>query len=343
MSSWHSLAKQFPDALLWHFRLDGRGGLAPAATLNDANHDVPEGVTGTDNDIPSGIEWVHIQSDAKGADSIMQSLGLAPDIVDSLTANETRPRTVITDAGTMVYLRGINRNPNADPDDMVSLRLWLTPTLVVTARKKHRKLMSVQDVRQRLENGQGPRNVGELVCAIVEKIADRINETVDEIDDALVQLEERIHDDATRVSRIELASVRRQSASIRRYLAPQREALEGLNRDKSLITNAQTFELREQSDRMTRYVEDLDLARERAVVLQEEVRNQIAEMQGQRMYVLSLVTAIFLPLSFLTGVFGMNVAGLPGLEEPSAFVLLASGMVVIALVSLILMKWQKWM
>jgi len=64
------------------------------------------------------------------------------------------------------------------------------------------------------------------------------------------------------------------------------------------------------------------------MVLQDELRNLIAEQQGMRMYVLSLVTAIFLPLSFLTGVLGMNVAGLPGTQEPKAFFYLATAMLI---------------
>ncbi len=323
--------KRYPEALLWQVQLDGSGGLADR--------------TASDNNVAvgNGLLWVHLRSDADGALEIMRALGLADDIIESLIANETRPRTVLTDRGTMMYLRGINRNPNADPDDMVSLRLWLTPDLVVTVRKKDRKLLSVMDVKSSLDRGAGPVDVGSLVCALVERIADRINETVDDIDETLLQLEHQINGESHQISRQELALVRRQSAAIRRYLAPQRDALEALNRNKSLLSDGQAFELREQTDRMTRYVEDLDLARERAVVLQEELRSQIAEIQGQRMYLLSMVTAIFLPLSFLTGVFGMNVAGLPGLEEPTAFLLLAGGMGVIALLSLAVMKWRRWL
>lgn len=324
------LHQQFPVALLWKFVLDGKGGVLDTETE-------------TADEQQFQLRWVHIQSDADGAPELMASLGLAPDIVDALTANETRPRTVGTSEGTMMYLRGINKNPSADPDDMVSLRLWLTPDLVVTARRKDRKLLSVLDVKNALELGTGPDNAGALVCALVEKIADRINETVDDIDDTLTRLEEQINEDVGSVSRIELALMRRQSAAIRRYLAPQRAALEALNRNKNLLTDAQAFEIREQTDRMTRYVEDLDLARERAMVLQEEMRNQIAEQQGQRMYVLSMVTAIFLPLSFLTGVFGMNVAGLPGLEYPGAFIMLSSGMLIIAILGLIAMKIKNWL
>ena len=114
-------------------------------------------------------------------------------------------------------------------------------------------------------------------------------------------------------------------------------------RIRGILSDQQADNLREQSERMTRYIEELDLARERAMVLQEEQRNKVAEQQGMRMYVLSIVTAIFLPLSFLTGVFGMNVAGLPGLENPQAFMYLGTSMLGLALVLLLLMIWKKWL
>ena len=100
--------------------------------------------------------------------------------------------------------------------------------------------------------------------------------------------------------------------------------------------------MREQSDRITRYVEDLDLARERTIVLQEEILNRIAQEQNSRTYVLTIVAAIFLPLSFLTGVFGMNVAGLPGTTDTGAFLYLSLGMACVAIGSIICMRLKKW-
>ena len=79
------------------------------------------------------------------------------------------------------------------------------------------------------------------------------------------------------------------------------------------------------------------------MLLQEEFRSRIAEQQNQRMYVLSLVTAIFLPLSFLTGVFGMNVMGLPGVDNPLGFVWVAGSMLLLAVLVAVWMKVQKWL
>ncbi len=165
---------------------------------------------------------------------------------------------------------------------------------------------------------------------------------VDSIDEEITQFESDLAERSTADARRLLSDSRRQTAAIRRYLAPQRDALDTLYRTRGVLTDEEAFSLRDQTDRTTRYVEDLDLARERTIVLQEELQNRVAEQQNTRMYVLSIVSAIFLPLSFLTGVFGMNVAGLPGLENPKAFIYLALGMLGVAVVLFTFMRWKRW-
>ncbi|MDU0354913.1 CorA family divalent cation transporter [Paraglaciecola aquimarina] len=199
----------------------------------------------------------------------------------------------------------------------------------------------MQDVKDEIEQSIIPDNPMDLVLDLITKIANRISEAVDELDEDLTSFESR--EGINQQDRYQLSLVRRKSAALRRYLSPQRDALDAIYRFNKSLSQQQAFDLRDQTDRMTRYVEELDLARERAMVLQDELRNRIAELQGMRMYVLSLVTAIFLPLSFLTGVFGMNVAGLPGTEEPNAFIHLMICMAAVALVACVLMIWKKWL
>jgi zinc transporter len=300
----------------------------------------PEYGNGDNSLDTSGFNWFHVQADTKDSAACLQSLGLQTEIIDALCTAETRPKAIQFGDGMLVYLRGINRNPDADPQDMVSLRLWITKDNVVSVRRKDRQLLSIQDTKEELEKGYIPRSPLDLMLNIITKIADRISETVDVLDEDLSEFEAL--DKSEKQDRLKLSIVRRQAAAIRRYLAPQRDALDAIYRFNKSISQEQAFELRDQTDRMTRYVEDLDLAKERAMVLQDELRNRIAEQQGMRMYVLSLVTAIFLPLSFLTGVFGMNVAGLPGTEEPKSFAYLATAMVILVIILLISMLWKKW-
>lgn len=285
--------------------------------------------------------WLHVQCDAPDVDAVLSALSLDEGIAEALCTPETRPRAMHINNGALIYLRGINRNPEADPEDMVSLRVWCKDNLIVTARRKNRKLISVSELHDAVMAQQAPATPNGLLLDIITRVADKIHETVDEIDDALVGFEEDINLDKN--DRQTLAALRRQAASIRRFLAPQRDALDTLFRFPQFLQQDEAFTLREQTDRITRYVEDLDLARERAVVLQDEIRNRVADQQGMRMYVLSMVTAIFLPLSFLTGVFGMNVGGLPGTDSPTAFTLLMGSMGVLAIIMLIAMLWRRWL
>jgi zinc transporter len=285
--------------------------------------------------------WVHLQSDMPDAMTMLKQLAVDEDVAAGLTAMETRPRAFAINGGALVFLRGINVNPGAEPEDMVSLRLWLNGNTIISARRHERKLLSVQDAREQVIKGAAPDSPAELLIAIVSKIADRISDILDDLDEGLISFE--IAQSFNKQDRQALASLRRRSASMRRYLAPQRDALDSLFRLPGALKEDQAYDLREQADRMTRYVEDLDLARERTIVLQDELRNHIADQQGVRMYVLSMVTAIFLPLSFLTGVFGMNVAGLPGTDTPNAFSNLMIGMLVLAVFMLIAMVWKKWL
>ncbi|GGF59611.1 zinc transporter ZntB [Alteromonas lipolytica] len=317
-------------ALLWAYDIKADGS-AESLTTSHLTSPVPQG----------GYRWVHIQSDAPEAPALLHALNLSEDVSDSLMALKTRPRVITISRGALVFLRGINVNPGADPEDMVSLRLWLTDSLIVTARRHERKLMSVQDTRLQIEQGEVPPTTAEMLVALVSRIADRIHDKVEDIDETLGDYE--AFETLNKQDRNQLAMLRRQTASIRRYLAPQRDALEALVRLAGLISESLTFDLRDQSDRMTRSIEDLDLARERAIVLQDELRNQIADKQNIRMYVLSMITAIFLPLSFLTGVFGMNVGGLPGTETPNAFAILMTAMGGLAIFMLIAMLWKKWL
>ena len=94
---------------------------------------------------------------------------------------------------------------------------------------------------------------------------------------------------------------------------------------------------------MVLYVEELDLARERAMVVREEMLSNLAQDQNSKMFLLSLVAAVFLPLSFITGMMGMNTAGLPGLENTMAFWIVVVLMLLTGLGILMVFRRKRWM
>jgi zinc transporter len=178
----------------------------------------------------------------------------------------------------------------------------------------------VQDVQDELEAGSGPTTEGGVVVALAERLAERIAPTVIDLDDNLDQLEVQTLDSVSEGLRPQLAELRRQAIALRRHIAPQRDALASLcTAPTDLLTDSDRLRLRETGDRVTRYVEDLDALRERAAVTNDELATRLAEITNRRMYILSLVTAVFLPLGLLTGLLGINVGGIPGSDNDWGF------------------------
>ncbi|MFT5218399.1 MAG: zinc transporter [Planctomycetota bacterium] len=321
------------SVVIWNYRVDGKGR-GTHETWNPLEN-LPK----------RGFNWLHLRSDDPGAIDYMKSIDLNPHLIEALSANETRPRMQELEDGVLINLRGVNTNPGADPEDMIAVRIWFNDHILISARKRDRRLLSIEDTRLLIEEGKGAKTPGEFVTTLVEKLANRINDVVDTIDEELTEIEVQLENSTNDVQGIQrkLSDSRKQTASIKRYLAPQKEALTELYRRALFLSPDECHDLRYQADRIIHYLEDLELVREKTLVLQGELQNKIAEQQNARTYVLSIVATIFLPLSFLTGVFGMNVAGLPGLEYPDAFNILTASMVFLAGLLIAYMWWKKWL
>lgn len=318
-----------PD-LLYCSILDGKGGARDIERPADRSAE-------------QGTLWVHLDvHDQASREWLANSSGLDSTIVDALLADETRPRSISTDSGLLVVLRGVNTNPGSDPEDMVSVRLWIEEDRIISTRR--RKLLSVSDLRELLQKGIGPTSAGQFLCILIARLADRIGDFIDDIESRVGQAEESMADVGQTEFRHTITTLRQQVASVRRYLAPQRDALDRLYRQPGRwLSEADHRDLRDEADRITRYLEDLDLARERTMVLREEFLGQLAQEQNSRMYVLSVVAAVFLPLTFITGLLGMNVGGLPGLESPQGFAASLVIMVVAAVGLLAFFRAKKWL
>jgi len=157
-------------------------------------------------------------------------------------------------------------------------------------------------------------------------------------------MEEEVITSESHALRTNLSEIRRKAIMLRRYLAPQREAMTKLQAENvPWLSDNDRMHLRETTDRLMRYTEDLDSVRDRAAVTQEELLNRLSEQMNMRMYVLSLVAAIFLPLGFLTGLLGINVGGIPGSENQFAFWIFILMLSIIVAFLIVIFKKKKWL
>ena len=319
-----------PDGLISAYVLDGAGG----ATGVDA-----AGVAAWSAD--DGPLWLHLERKHPQTEKwLHESSGLGDLVVNALLAADARPRCTPQPGGLIVVLRGVNLNAGAEPDDMISVRLWIDGNRMISLRTP--RLMAAQDLRDRLETGVGPRDTGGLLTGLTASLTERIAPVVLDLDDRIDHMEEEVLDSRGGTLRADLAAARRQAIALSRYLAPQREAVTRLaDLPGGPLSDDHRARLHESANRTTRYVEDLGALRERAALIQEELLARHSDSMNRTMYILSLVAAIFLPLGLLTGLLGINVGGMPGVESPGAFLWVCISLVVLGVLEYFVLRWWK--
>lgn len=320
------------DGLVYAYLLDRRGS-AKSLTWTEIDQWTPE----------QGLLWLHLDYDSQKVHRwLTEKSGINPITQESLLDEGTRPRGILSDDGLLLILRGVNCNPGADPEDMVALRMLFTENRIITLR--HRRVMAIQDIHEAIISGKGPTTAGDFLIMIAGRIADRMNDVIADIEDRVDELEDSILTEESYELRPKLADLRRQSISLRRYISPQRDVLARLQHDRiSWLDEVDLVHLREIAERTARFVEDIDSARERAAITQEELNSRLSEQLNKAMYTLSIVAAIFLPLGLLTGLLGINVGGIPGTENKWAFAVVTIFLIAIAVVLIGWFKKIKWL
>ena len=323
--------KKNESGLIHAYLLDGTGG-ARRLELADIESWMPE----------QGVLWTHFDYTSEDSRQwIRNSAGLEEVVADALLTEETRPRATAIDGGLLVALRAINMNPAAEPDDMVAIRLWIDNERIVSTRE--RTLFSARDIAEQLDAGKGPADAADFLIALADRIVWHINDTVDQCEDLVAELEGQVLEAGSSSLRFDLANLRRQTITLRRYLAPQRDAFAKLISEKiAWLDDDSRMRIREVGDRLIRNIEDLDAVRDRAAVTQEELLSRLSDQMNTRMYVLSVVAAIFLPLGFLTGLLGINVGGIPGSENPWAFLIFLLFLAGIITAQMLWFRHKKW-
>ncbi|MCB9991166.1 MAG: zinc transporter ZntB [Rhodospirillales bacterium] len=324
--------KSDENGIIYAFKLDGKGG---ATHLQ--GEEISKELKG------KSLTWVHLDRTNPGAREWLEReiTYLDQIIIDALLAEETRPRILEFDQGAMLILRGVNLNDNAEPEDMVSIRLWIDKHRIISIRR--RKLRAVNDIRTSLEENRGPKNAGDFLVTLTNRLFERMEPSMTALYEKMDDLETKILDDPDISERQGIIDLREEAMTYRRYMAPQRDVMVHLRTsDINFMDDMHKRRTQEALDRVMRYIEDLDMIRERAQIVKDELTNALSDRLNRNMYVLSVIAAIFLPLGFLTGLLGINVGGIPGADNGDAFYIFCGILVTLVALQVIIFKKLKW-
>lgn len=270
-------------------------------------------------DQAEGFLWLHFNhiEDAP-RDWLKNQSGIDPSALEAMEESEARPRCVFFADGALLSLRGINLYRNALPEELITVHLWVDAKRVISVR--HEPLSAISDYEDMLARGRCPRTQGEFVAELAMRLVDRLDAVVTNLIDQADELEDDVPNIQNSTLLPQIAVLRRVAIKLRRHVAPQREALNHFSlEDDDWLGPKDRNRLRDAADRVTRFAEELDSVRERAAVIRDQMVDRRAEQMNQSMLVLAVVTVVFAPLTLVSGLFGMNVGGIPGSDDGEGF------------------------
>lgn len=293
--------------------------------------------------LPGTWRWLHLDANSERARAwIREAAGDDAFVTDTLLADLTRPTCDATEHRVVAVLRGVNLNPDARPEDMVSVRAWLTSDRLVTVVL--RRALACDDVAERL--GNGPDQAADpqrLLARINRRLAERMAPTLDKLNGELDDIYTRIIDEDVRVATRELVRPRATAIGLARYLAPLAESTRQLaDAETPWLSESFRAATLETAERFKRISEDLLALQARAVLARDEIVSQDSERLNRRVYTLTVIAAIFLPLSVFTGALGMNVGGVPLADHPHGFWLTIGALVLAAGVVTAMLRLIRW-
>ena len=264
-----------------------------------------------------GFLWLHVESERDARLPALIGTDIPDIAANALVATETRPRCDRMDDGALVNLRGPASVATDDSDRLVSIRLWARQGKVISVVR--RPLAATRAVRDQMEAGR-ILDPGDLVAAFARAISQQLDPQVADLGDRLDDCESDLQPRLVYRLRSAIAGIRSEAIAFRRFVAPNRDALVTLAQlDFEWLAEEDRLHIREAADRFARMTEELESVRERSALLHEQLTDMRGEQMEMRALLISIVAFIFLPLTFITGLLGMNVHGIPYASDPRAF------------------------
>jgi zinc transporter len=317
------VAASYGSGLICGFKL-----LRPAVI--DA--DFPEEL-GTDEAL-----WLHFNlSDTRAREWLKSRHELPEEARELLLESGARIHVSVLPGAIVAVLGDLYHDFDHDPERLGTLRLYLDAKLLVSGRTH--PLKSVDLLRRELLHADEELAPLRVLKMLIERLADTVAKVTLELSEQVDDAEDRILDGKYRGQGTPLGNLRRLIAKLRRLVSANRTALASLPPSLPGLYGAeQRAELRSATEQLDAVGQDLELVQERARLLQEEIASRIGEATNRNLFVLSIATTTLLPITLITGIFGMNLRGLPLAESPHGFGVVMLGIASAVLLALWLLR-----
>ncbi len=324
---------------------------SPSAALGEAGMVYAFAITGgkarvlrplMDETADFDFAWIHVNfATEPGRQWLLRHSGLPPQLASMMLDRNEDAGAQVFGSGCLIVLEDRQRDFDADGGEMAEIHVWLEPGRLITGRWK--PLAATDRLRFRLEVGEAPPTSSALFYDLVEEIVADLENFGRKVRRRFDALEDMVLDDAADGIAGELGAIRREAIKLRRRAMPLRQLFARLqNTLPAWVKDEEGERFDPLLTRVERAIGDLQECVEQSRLLHDEFAARSAERSGRNLYILSVLSAVMLPLNLVTGLFGMNVAGIPGLESHAAFWWILAGMVAFTVAVTVWFKRKRW-
>lgn len=335
---WPAMKFEVPDTggLICGFALRGTAGCESLRWGTES---------GEPGELPPVVDaplWLHFNLvDTRAQSWIAACANLPEDAREMLLEIDPHVRLEPLGDGLCGALGDLHHDFDEDPDGLGVIKIYLGHDLVVTGRRH--PLRSTNELRREIIAGAEIDSPILWLAHFVHQLAETFGRVVTGLGGGIDDVEDRILAGHYSQEGKELGRVRRLLARLRRQLAGNRHALlHARARLPRWSPEEHVLELRQAIERLDAVAQDIELVQERSRLLQEEIAGRLGEATNRNLYLLSIVTTVLLPITLVTGIFGMNVGGLPWLQDGNGFWVVMLLMAFIAGATLAILHWRKF-
>ena len=264
---------------------------------------------------------------------------------DILNTNQ-RPKFEEYDDYLYIVLKCLNTEGKQFSVTYEQISLLVLNNFIFVFKEKKNDVFN--PVLQRIRKSKGrlrTLGVDYLTYAILDTIVDQNFILIDSLDDAITSLEDGLlNSEPTQDTLNTIQRLKREIINIRRHVSPIRELLAGMLRSESVLISEKThIYLRDVSDHAIRIIESIESYRDILSGLLDVYISSVSNKMNEVMKVLTVFASIFIPLTFLAGIYGMNFEYMPELKWKWAYPALWAVFVIVPVVLLIYFKRKKWL
>ncbi len=302
------------------------------------------------------VTWIDVKGvhDLHAIAGIGEAFGLHPLVQEDLSSTHQRPKLEVYGDITFVVLRmvrplegtGIETYQRGRPGHAIEqISFVLGNGFLLSFQEEEGDVFD--PIRKRLRNHAGSvRDCGAdyLLYALLDVIIDHYFITLERIGDATEFFEERVFDDPKPEIQRSLSALRRQVIVLRRAIWPLRDVLTSLLRDEiPWVAEKTGIYLRDAHDHLIQAVDVLETLRDVLSGLSDLYLSAVSNRMNEVMKVLTVVGTLFIPLTFIAGIYGMNFDNMPELHYRNGYYMLLGVMAVVTIISLIYFRRKRWL